>query len=58
MCVCVCVCVCTFQPGNFTGWGSEGVMVIPRSKAVGIIMVDFNYKRDLDLGHDHMELIL
>ena len=23
--VCVCVCVCTFQPGNFTGWGSEGV---------------------------------
>ena len=26
-CVCVraCVCVCTFQPGNFTGWGSEGV---------------------------------
>ena len=19
------VCVCTFQPGNFTGWGSEGV---------------------------------
>ena len=25
-CVCVCVCVCAlFQPGNFTGWGSEGV---------------------------------
>ena len=22
---CVCVCACTFQPGNFTGWGSEGV---------------------------------
>ena len=32
VCVCVCVCVCggggggrTFQPGNFTGWGCEGV---------------------------------
>ena len=20
-----CVCVCSFQPGIFTGWGSEGV---------------------------------
>ena len=23
--MCVCVCVCTFQPGNFTGLGSERV---------------------------------
>ena len=23
--VCVCVCVCTTDPGNVTGWGSEGV---------------------------------
>ena len=22
------VYVCTFQPGNFTGWGSEGVKAI------------------------------
>ena len=21
-------CACTFQPGNFTGWGSEGVVVV------------------------------
>ena len=21
----MCVIVCTFQPGNYTGWGSEGV---------------------------------
>ena len=27
---CVCVCVCTFQPGNFTGWGSEGVKGGPK----------------------------
>ena len=46
------VYVCTFLPGNFTGWGSEEVKVIPHSKAAGIIIVDFNYKRDLDLGHD------
>ena len=36
VCVCVCVracvracvrvCVCTFQPGNCTGWGSEGLI--------------------------------
>ena len=25
VCVCVCVYVCTFQPGNFTGLGSERV---------------------------------
>ena len=24
------MCVCTFQPGNFTGWGSEGVKGGPK----------------------------
>ena len=24
----MCVCVCTFQPGNITGWGSDGVEAV------------------------------
>ena len=33
--------VCTFQPGNFTGWGSAGVKValIPAHLNAGVILV-------------------
>ena len=34
----VCVCVCTFQPGNSTGLGSEGVngTLVPRLNSVNL----------------------
>ena len=42
--------VCIFQPGNFTGWGNEGVNVCVRGNSLRELII-IEYEPTIDLYH-------